>query len=671
MFNHLRRLAVRLARLFLILFSLLILTATAKVLASGYPQEAGGTPTASVPQPASTPQAVLSPPSIDKFPLITTYLDVRDDNGVFISGLQAHQVTILEDDRPLPVVSFDEIRPGAQFILALNAGRSFAIRDSNGKSRYDSIRQVILSWAGGLPNPASDDLSLIISNGAEIIHNSDPKQLMAELQSYQLTSVPDNPDLSVLSSALASVADSTPRQGMGRAILFITSLPSIDLTVGLKSLAGSANQQGVHISIWLVASPDQANLPTAIQLQDLANQTHGQYFFFSGSEALPNIQEIIQPVQDTYSLSYRSKIITSAPHKISAQIDMGGVKVVSPVQTFELNIQAPNPIFVSPPTQIQRETTSDSRNPAVDLFPVLQPLDILIEFPDGITRPIVTSTLFIDGAAVAVNHSAPFDKFNWDLSNYTSDGVHTLRVEVVDTLGLHGASREMPVRITVRRTTQGVMMALYRNGPLLAGLATLLAGAVLILVLILGGRIKPVTFGRSIQPGAKVRQAEKTVPHRRSDPVTQPVLDSRGESLVRHKPAWMNRLQWPQRRISPKAFAYLSRLTEADQEQDSTPIPIEDEEITLGTDEARSSLVISDPSIEPLHACLRREGDTYRLCDQDSVAGTWVNYTPISSEGVLLEHGDLIHIGRAGFRFTLGQPGKARKPVVRPEAPKP
>jgi hypothetical protein len=671
MFSHLRRLAVRLARLFLILFSLLILTATAKVLASGNPQEAGGTPTASVPQPAGTPLVVLSPPSIDKFPLITTYLDVRDDNGVFISGLQAPQVTILEDDRQLHVLSFDEIRPGAQFILALNAGRSFAIRDSNGKSRYDSIRQAILSWAGGLPNPASDDLSLIISNGAEITHNSDPKPLMAELQSYQVTSVPDNPDLSVLSSALASVADSTPRQGMGRAILFITSLPSIDLTVGLKSLAGSANQQGVHISIWLVASQDQANLPTAIQLQDLANQTHGQYFFFSGNEVLPNIQEIIQPVQDTYRLSYRSRIISSAPHKISAQIDMGGVKVVSPVQTFELNVQPPNPIFVSPPTQIQRETTPDSRNPAVDLFPVLQPLDILIEFPDGISRPIVTSTLFIDGAAVAVNRSAPFDKFNWDLSDYTNDGVHTLRVEVVDTLGLHGASREMPVRITVRRTTQGVMMALYRNGPLLAGLTTLLAGAVLILVLILGGRIRPVTFGRNIQPGAKVRQAEKTVPHRRSDPVTQPVLDSRGESLVRHKPAWMNRLQWPQRRISPKAFAYLSRLSEAEQEQDSTPIPIEDEEITLGTDEARSSLVINDPSIEPLHACLRREGDTYRLCDQDSVAGTWVNYTPISSEGVLLEHGDLIHIGRAGFRFTLGQPGKARKPVVRPEAPKP
>ena len=675
MVSHLRRLTVHLTLYFLIVISYLFFMPVSGVLAASHPQTATGTQAAGTSEAGSTPaangvQAVLSPPSTDKFPLITTYLDVRDDHDVFIRGLQASQVTILEDDRPLPLVSINEIKPGAQFVLALNPGRSLAIRDSNGKTRFDSILQAITSWANLQPNPAADDLSLLISNGSEVIHNSDPRQLIAALQAYKLEGVPENPDLNVLSTAVETVADSTPRQGMGRAILFITSLPSIDLTVGLKSLAGSASQQGIHISIWLVGSPDQASSTAATQLQDLANQTHGQYLFYSGSETLPDIETILEPVQDSYSLSYASKIASGVPHKVLAQIDIAGQKITTPLQTFEMNIQAPNPMFVSPPTQILRDTPSDSRNPAVDLMPVQQPLDILIEFPDGFNRPILTSTLFIDGAVIAVNRSAPFDKFIWDLSGYTADGDHLLRVEVVDTLGLRGTSREIPVHIVVKRTTQGVMMALYRNGPLLAGLATLLAGAVLLLVLIVGGRIKPVTFGRGTQPGAKVRPAEKTIPHRRSDPVTQPVLDAHGDPIARHKPAWMNRLQWPQRSISPKAFAYLSRLSEADQEQDSTPIPLETEEVTLGTDAVRSSVVIDDLSVEPLHASLRREGDTYRLSDRGSVAGTWVNYTPVSSEGILLEHEDLIHIGRAGFRFTLRQPGKVRKPVVRPEAPK-
>ncbi len=677
MVNHQRRLLAYLTLIFLILISSWILVQTSRAMAASSSQAAATSQPGATPQATGSPQvptgaqALLSAPTIEAFPRITTYLDVRDSNGLFVSGLQASQVNILEDDKPVPLLELNEVQPGAQFVLALNPGRSFFIRDANGNTRFGSIQQTLQSWIRQQPDAGNNDLSLIISSGPQILHSSSPQQLADALQTYQPGQVPENPDLNILSSAVETVADVTPRPGMGRAVLFITSLPSIDLTVGLKSLAGSAVQQGVHISIWLVASQDQAGSPVAMQLQDLANQTHGQYSFFSGSEALPDITSILQPIEESYSLSYQSKIASSVPHKIAAQIDLGGEKIETPVQSFELNIQPPNPMFVSPPTQIMRQTPEDSRNPDVDLLPILQPLDVLIEFPDGFTRPIITSTLFIDGVAVAVNQAAPFDKFTWDLSGYIADGSHTLRVEVVDSLGLRGSSREIPVQVSVRRTTQGVMMALYRNGPLLAGLAALLAGAVLLLVLLLGGRIRPVAFGRGIPPGSKVRPAEKTIPHRRSDPVTQPVLDERGESIARHKPAWMNRLQWPQRRVSPTAFAYLTRLTDADQEGGSTPIALETDEITIGTDSVRSTLVVDDPSIEPVHACLRREGETYRLCDQGSVAGTWVNYTPVSSEGVLLEHADLIHIGKAGFRFTLREPGKIRKPVVRPEAPKP
>ena len=653
MVNHLRRLSACLTLFILILIPL------SSVTASGVPQAAAGT------------QATLSQPITSAFPRITAFLDVRDKAGTFLHGLQVSQITILEDDRPRPVLEFNETQPGVQFVVALNPGKSFSTRDNNAKSRYDSLEQAIQDWASKQTSPSDNDLSLVLADSPQVIHQSDPQQLITRLQAYQLGNLPENPDLIALSSAVETVADTTPRPGMGRAILFITSIPSIDLTVGLQSLAGAANQLGVHISIWLVAYPDQADTPAAVQLQDLANRTHGQFFFSSGSETLPSIETLIQSIQDSYSLVYDSRINSAAPHKISAQIDLAGQKINTPIQTFELNIQAPNPMFVSPPTQIQRETPKDSRNPGVDLLPVQQPLDVLIEFPDGFSRPIVTSTLYIDGAATALNQSAPFDKFNWDLSGYTADSDHRLQVVVVDSLGLRGASIELPVHIVVRRTTQSIMILLYRNGPLLAGLAVLLAGAVLLMVLILGGRIKPYTFGRGTQPGVKVRPAEKTVPHRRSDPVTQPVPNVHNEPALRRKPAWMNRLQWPQRRISPTAFAFLSRLSEADQEQDATPIPLEAEEVTLGRDPIRSNVVVDDLSVEPLHACLRREGDTYRLSDQGSVAGTWVNYAPVSNEGVLLEHTDLVHIGRVGFHFTLGQPGKVRKPVVRPEEPIP
>jgi predicted component of type VI protein secretion system len=66
---------------------------------------------------------------------------------------------------------------------------------------------------------------------------------------------------------------------------------------------------------------------------------------------------------------------------------------------------------------------------------------------------------------------------------------------------------------------------------------------------------------------------------------------------------------------------------------------------------------------------LRQEDGSYRLSDEGSVAGTWINYTPVSHGGARLEHGDLIHVGRIGFRFTLREPARLRKPVIIAEKP--
>jgi hypothetical protein len=151
--------------------------------------------------------------------------------------------------------------------------------------------------------------------------------------------------------------------------------------------------------------------------------------------------------------------------------------------------------------------------------------------------------------------------------------------------------------------------------------------------------------------------------------VTQPV-PIKVEAPVKKHSGWAGRIHWPQRNIQPKADAFLSRITESDGDIDATPIPLMTDEITLGSEPSQSTLVLNDTSIEPLHArILRQEDGVYRLNDEGSIAGTWINYTPISREGTALEHGDLIHIGRIGFRFTLRQGGPARKAVAAPVNP--
>ena len=175
----------------------------------------------------------------------------------------------------------------------------------------------------------------------------------------------------------------------------------------------------------------------------------------------------------------------------------------------------------------------------------------------------------------------------------------------------------------------------------------------LFLVLVVGGRIHPRALGRRFK---RVRQ--------KSDPVTQPVEVNEDPS-PRRLPNWVNRLHWTRRDEDTKTLAFLSLISESDSTSPSTPIPITSDQTSIGSDPKQAALVVDDPSVEPLHASLvRRPEGTFRLADQGSAAGTWVNYTPVSQGGTRLEHGDLVHIGGVGFRFTLRKPTRVRKPVV-------
>ena len=62
--------------------------------------------------------------------------------------------------------------------------------------------------------------------------------------------------------------------------------------------------------------------------------------------------------------------------------------------------------------------------------------------------------------------------------------------------------------------------------------------------------------------------------------------------------------------------------------------------LSLGR-EAGNDLIIEDPQISRRHACLTRQGNSYRLEDLGSTNGTFVNGSRVSTP-VLLANGDLI-----------------------------
>jgi hypothetical protein len=366
-------------------------------------------------------------------------------------------------------------------------------------------------------------------------------------------------------------------------------------------------------------------------------------------------------LRNTYYLSYPSTITTSGVHQVSAVVKKGSFEASTPVQQFDLDILPPTIAFVSPPANIIRKVPQGLEESQV-LMPQSQTLETMIEFPDGYTRPPARSTLFVDGILVEENTSEPFNIFRWDLSEYSSAGQHLIRAEVIDNLGLTGTTADIPVMITVNPPafSRITTFASFSGNPiLLAGFSILLAGSVLALVLILGGRIKP---------GALLQIRRR---HRRSDPVMQPV-DNKLEPAQIHQPRWINRLHWPQRETVNKPLASLIRISGPDAGETAPPIAITSPEVTFGSDPIEASIVLLDPSVDPLHARLSRQPDgSFRITDCGTIAGTWVNFSPVSQEGTRLQHGDRIHLGLVNFQFQQRVPGRIRKPVIHLEVTSP
>jgi len=612
--------------------------------------------------------AILFPPQTESFPRISAYLDVHDEQGNFIHAIRASQVRVIENGRALPVDEWRQLRPGLQVVFALNPGPAMAVRDSQGVSRYQLIQNALLNWAKSRRGSTLDDLSLLIKGGPARSHSNDPAELAAILESYNANINSSKPDLDILLNAIDLAADATPRPGMERAVVLITAPLEGDITFGLQELLSRAIQQRVRLFVCLVGAPQAFESQNAALLSNLASQTGGHFYTFSGVEGFPDLEEHFEHLRSIYFLAYTSSLTTGGTQELAVEIQQGEQRLRSPTVTFNLDLHPPEPAFISPPAEILRTVAPEKRRrfwetaQASELYPTRQDLQVLIDFPDGRQRPILRTALYVDGRLTDENIQPPFDRFVWDLSPYTETQQHLLQVEVVDSLGLTGKSIQLPVQVTVELpSVSPFVRILLKQSAVTLLIIGVLVGAGVVLILILSGRIRPRLPLTNL--GVLKRAERSTSPEAQKKAISRD--RATGEADIRRLPQWVNRFHWPQRRLHPKPVAYLVRLVQGEQTATSTPVPLIGEELTLGSDPTLATLLIKDASVDALHARLRRAGDgSFWIFDEGSVAGTWVNFTLVSNEGRRLEHGDLIHSGHASFRFIQPDSQPLHRPRV-------
>lgn len=598
--------------------------------------------------------AVLLSPPPQEFPVVRPMLKVFSRSGKFIHGLSISNIHLYENSTPIPLQELKEQRVGAQVVFVLNPGAAFLVRDAQGFSRYDYLMDGLVDWARRRLGSTIDDLSIIVTDGPSRSHLNNALELFYALASYQVPA-DANPSLDSLIKGIEIAADPSPRAGMEKLIFFITAPLSGDQNLAIQNALQQARQNDVRIVVWALTTPASAN-PQAIEaLKPLTEETRGSFWVLSKPDDQPDPEVILEPLRDVYALRYITSPEGENDRQLEAEVQLGEEVIRSQPVAYRINLESPNVIFLAPPAEILRqppENTSAIAPSSEALNPQSIPLNLLIEFPDGKPRAIAKLRVYVDNQLILERVEPPFDSFVWNLSEYSQSGQHILQAEIIDEFGMTARTIATPVLVKVNRPLPAPSKIVSRNLSLIVLTLGLFAVAFLALVFTMRGQLVPTSQRLSRRLGFQKKQP--------LDPLTQPIpVPPLPPSKMRvDRAAETHAISPPS--AKPMVLALLYRLSDSVDGETGSAFTMVTDELSIGSNAMQNLLVIDDSTVAGFHARLQRQADgKFRLYDLGSLMGTWVNYTPVSQEGVTVEDGDLIHIGRVGFRFRVRQSSRS------------
>jgi len=558
------------------------------------------------------PTLRISEPNTQAFPTISLLIGVSDETGQRISGLNAGDFRILEDDRAVDDLKVEEVLVGTRQVYVINTAPGLGVRDSRGRTRFDYARDELLNYWRD-PDTSLigvDDLSLLTSDGLLIQHSNSAAELAAVLDQMEPTFEGSISGFDLLLLALDFSDDPLEVEGLPSSLVFMTPIIETPRDLPVANAISRASDSATAIYPVLFSNQEGFDLPDVEPLRELAASTGGQFLAFDLEGGMGAIADRILNQRYQYQVTFSSQANTSGTHSLQIQVGDNEFQSNSSFVRYEINVQPPEVAFIQPPNEIVRQT----EDPELELgaiAPTSIDLQILTTFPDGYARSITRSSLLVDEEVVDVRREAPFDRFKWDLTEYRKSGAHVLSVQVEDSLGLEAVTIQHPVQVVVSRPEQGLSALRPALDSLVAILAVIVAGMVLVIGLT-----------------TLVRRAALPEP----------------ATGVRLNPVKRTRL-----RSSAPPEALLIPLRPS-----GDPVPLTGVDVVLGRDASLAAIVLDDPSVERMHARLIRQADgDYLLRDQGSVAGSWINYELVPKSGHRLQHGDHIQLGRVEFRFQL------------------
>lgn len=599
-----------------------------------------------------TNNIALSQPDFSSYPDLTLQFRVLGASGAFEKDLDPNNVLVVENGQVISPDKLELLEPGLSLAVAFNEGPTLANRYA-GVSRYEKVKNALITWADSKTITTMDDFSLVGNSGTLAVNLTNPAEWIDTLDAYQPDMRQAKPSLQSLNLAL----DLASAQTVGKktaAVFYVTPLPSPEEMAGFQDLANRAKLTSVRLFIWLVGPATYTADEQANVLRQAALDSGGEFYLFTGEEDLPDLALVFDPLTYVYEATYRSRIMNAGTHTLSLRVKQGVNVLESDTLEFSMDVFAPNPFFINPPATVERGWTETEKRKDSVLAPDSWPLQIMIEFPDGLERDLVYTRLFVDNMLVDENTAAPFDTFDWDVSQIVESGDYTISATVEDSVGFIVETIELPVKVLIEpkpQTWVGRLFSAFTPQAIALFVIIVFAG-----ILLTGMAVRTIRQNRTITQ-TKMRKLE--------DPLTQPVLIE--DDLILPLGGAAEGEAWPH---VPGTGLAPARLMLKSPRSSAYPaeIPILDGVTTIGSDPKKAKFVIPSHLVSSLHARITKdEEDLFRLQNEGSGSGTWLNYAPVSAYGARLLHGDLIQFGNVSYRFEIHSAKPARMTVEKLE----
>ena len=584
---------------------------------------------------------VVLPPDTDAFPILSVQVKPRHVPSGEDFELTTGNLTVQENGRVVPIVGLDQQRSGVHFTLAINGDRRFDLRDANGVSPYDRIREALIDWAGSRRFASGDTLSLFTQDFAAIRNTALRDAWIEALDNYQPNFRTMTPNLASLEAALRAADERVVPFGVDKAILYITPPPNREEINQVVALTESARSAGIQVNVWMLGEEFFLSNDQGRSLIDMAAVTGGQFFHYTGMEPLPAPETYLENLGIFYTLQYESRIREQGTYSVEVIADLPNEELRGESADFMINVQPPKPIFLSPPAEILREAPAGWEGELETLTPTRFEVEFIIEFPDQYPRDLVRSWLYVDGRLVDTRDEGPFSRstthevLTWDLAEIIEPGEHLLQIKIEDVLGLQGETIITPIQIGVQLPEPEESLSIQQIGMIVVGGILVVAVALLL-----------IWSARRFLQGAFAQRVFKKV----------------FDSTRRHIPTAS--LEQGESLYATLLPLKVQGLASEDLYAESSAIFITKRQTAFGCDPEQADQVLGGEDVAGLHARLRvRKGKCW-LSDSGSAGGTWVNYERIGRDPLPLHPGDLIHFGDVAFRFTVVDPALPPRAAV-------